>query len=325
MIWLPITENCNYKCVHCYENAKFSIKKTKQIGIKDYKIFFDKIDKKFSINCVQITGGEPLLRGYEFLESLLRLLKTYNISTIEVFSNLSLLDETFVYLFKKYDVKIATSFYSCNPDIHDSITNVKGSQMTTLKKLDILKENNISFRIAIVLLKQNKMEKDSLRNWLNLRYNLHDVKKYDIIRPIGRGNNIENVPIELFNEQYKDSIKHIPHFAYNFFYNNQIYNSCWGNKVCLKSNGKIYPCVMAKICLGNFKNIIKILNNKNSYRYLSKDKINTCKICEFRYLCMECRAMYAISKKQLKNKPYLCSYNPHKAIFIKENNNDKIK
>lgn len=22
MVWLPITENCNYKCIHCYENAK---------------------------------------------------------------------------------------------------------------------------------------------------------------------------------------------------------------------------------------------------------------------------------------------------------------
>jgi radical SAM protein with 4Fe4S-binding SPASM domain len=37
-----------------------------------------------------------------------------------------------------------------------------------------------------------------------------------------------------------------------------------------------------------------------------KDDINTCKDCEFRYICSDCRAFV-----QSENKPLKCNYNPY--------------
>lgn len=314
MVWLPITNSCNYKCIHCYEEAKPKHEEN-SIGIKDYYRFFKTLKKKFMVNCVQITGGEPLIKGKKFIIELLDMLSKIDIKYIEIYTNLSFLDDDYIEIFKKYNVHIATSLYSSIPEVNDSITQIKGSQETTIKNLDILKKNNIPFRIGIVIMKQNMNDASSLRKYLNERYNLKDTKNYDIIRPMGRGEIKENIPYELFKDRYINQMKNIPNYSYNFYWYNKVFNSCWGNKVCLKYDGNIYPCVMSKISFGNYKNVNKILNVKNSYRFINKDKVKICKKCEFRYLCTECRAMYSSKKKNLKEKPFTCTYNPKIGIF----------
>ena len=109
-----------------------------------------------------------------------------------------------------------------------------------------------------------------------------------------------------FNEKFENTSKNLNAQHCSNYYYNKIYNPCWGDKVCLKSDGKIYPCVMSKISFGNYKEVIKILSNKNSYRFLTKDKIKRCKNCEKRYLCFECRAMLSKTKHNLKMTPYKC-------------------
>lgn len=321
MVWLPVTEMCNYKCVHCYENAK-KYSNEKIISLQDYQKFFDALTKKHTLNCVQITGGEPLLRGKSFIKNLIKLLRTYKIKTIEIFSNLSLIDQDYINIFKKYNISIATSIYSQNRTIHDNITGIKGSHKKTISSLELLQKNKIPFRIGIVIMNKNKEEKSSLRNWLNTKFSIEDKKNYDIIRPIGRAKNFEHIPQDLFQERYVNSIRHISkNNFYKHFYN-KVFNSCWGDKICLKSNGELYPCVMSKFCLGNYKNVSKILDSKKSYRFLNKDKIKICNKCELRYLCEECRAMYSNSNKNIFDKPFTCSYNPTTCEFDKGGKNE---
>ena len=311
MVWLPLTDQCNYKCLHCYENARFNREvNCSKLTLLDYKLFFDKLTRKYIINCVQLTGGEPMLMSKTFLTDLIKLIKTYKIQTIEFYSNLSLLDMDFISLFKKYNIQVATSFYSINENIHDKITGVKGSYKTSLKAMDVLSKNNIPFRIGVVIMEENKDDFNKLRKWLNNKYNLQDEKMCDIVRPIGRGQSLIHIPQKLFSSRYINSIRNIGINNFQSYYYNKNFNSCWGNKICLKSDGNLYPCVMSKYCMGNYKRVEKILNNKNSYRFLTKDKIKVCNECEFRYLCNECRAMYAINKVNLSDKPFTCTYNP---------------
>ncbi len=305
MVWLNVTNKCNYRCIHCYENASQE-KTDESMTLDDYDKLLQLLCQHFSITCVQITGGEPLLKGEFFIEELLKIIKKYPIKLIEIYTNLSLLNNSFIDIFTKYNVSIATSFYSKDATIHDSITQIKGSQKLIIKNLEILKKNKIPFRIGIIIMKQNEKEKDFLREWLNKKFNLNEIKKYDIVRPIGRALNDKIINKHLFDQKYSiNPTKFSKHNFSNYFYNKE-FNSCWGNKICIKSNGDIYPCVMSKIKVGNIKNIIKTLTSKNSYRFLTKDKIKHCKTCEFRYLCDECRAIYAESKKQIYDKPFTC-------------------
>ena len=47
------------------------------------------------------------------------------------------------------------------------------------------------------------------------------------------------------------------------------------------------------------------------YWNITKDQIEVCKECEFRYICTDCRA-FLKSKEDLYSKPLKCSYDPKK-------------
>lgn len=102
--------------------------------------------------------------------------RKYNINTIELYSNLSLLDDEYIALFKKYKVCVATSLYSQYSKVHDSITQINGSYDLLMNNLLLLKQNNIPFRIGIIIMSQNESEKDSLRLWANTKFNLNEIK-----------------------------------------------------------------------------------------------------------------------------------------------------
>ena len=52
---------------------------------------------------------------------------------------------------------------------------------------------------------------------------------------------------------------------------------------------------------------------KNAWT-VSKDKIAVCKVCEFRYICTDCRAYIADPDNAL-SKPAKCKYNPITAVW----------
>lgn len=254
----------------------------------------------------------------------MEILVRYKIPLIEIYTNLSLTDLEYLEMFKNFNVCIATSLYSKYDKVHDSITKVPGSHKNLIKNLMLLKKNDIPFRVGIIIMKQNEMEKDDLRNWVNKKFNLNEIKKYDIIRPVGRALNINLSNMELFNKNYLIT-SHTQYKNYNFerYEYNKIFNSCWGDKVCIKSNGNIFPCVMSNIRVGNYKNLTKLLLKSDSYRYLTKDKIKVCNGCEYRYLCLECRAIYSKDKKELKDKPFVCLYNTKTLQFSEVNDENK--
>jgi len=65
------------------------------------------------------------------------------------------------------------------------------------------------------------------------------------------------------------------------------------------------------------KNKIKSFLKKNNFKKywnITKDQIETCKDCEFRYVCTDCRA-YLKNPSSMFSKPLKCGYNPYKGIW----------
>ena len=60
------------------------------------------------------------------------------------------------------------------------------------------------------------------------------------------------------------------------------------------------------------KKLSDAINEKEFKKYwtISKDKINVCKDCEFRYICTDCRAF--VESKY--DKPLKCGYDPYTNI-----------
>lgn len=94
------------------------------------------------------------------------------------------------------------------------------------------------------------------------------------------------------------------------------YNSCLHRKISISANGNIKNCPSSNTCHGNIKsNKLKdiiCLDNFKKIWSIKKDDIEVCKDCEFRYICLDCRAFLS-NKNNILSKPLKCSYNPYTA------------
>lgn len=97
------------------------------------------------------------------------------------------------------------------------------------------------------------------------------------------------------------------------------HNSCLHKKISIDSEGNIRNCPSMLQSFGNIKEttLEEALNHKDFKKYwnLTKDKIEVCKDCEFRYICTDCRA-YTERTHQNKqgldtSKPLKCGYDPY--------------
>lgn len=109
---------------------------------------------------------------------------------------------------------------------------------------------------------------------------------------------------------------HSSYFASNIkmFTESLNYNSCLNRKISVDVYGNIKNCPSMPQDFGNIKDttLREALENKDFKKYwnVTKDQIEVCKDCEFRYICTDCRA-YLENPKDDYSKPLKCGYNPY--------------
>lgn len=98
----------------------------------------------------------------------------------------------------------------------------------------------------------------------------------------------------------------------NHFLESFEHNTCLNRKVSIDADGFIKNCPSLKTSYGHIRTTsIKNCIAEPGFRklwFLSKDKIKTCSICEFRNICTDCRAYH--SADDSIEKPSTCSYDP---------------
>lgn len=101
-----------------------------------------------------------------------------------------------------------------------------------------------------------------------------------------------------------------------FIFNN-IYNSCWGKKLAITNNGSVKICIYSDIIIGNLEedNIESIIKKAKRYWKITKDKVERCKGCEFRYVCFDCREIAQRESGNLYSTNSNCSYEPYKGTW----------
>ncbi|GAA5095734.1 hypothetical protein GCM10023210_28850 [Chryseobacterium ginsengisoli] len=97
------------------------------------------------------------------------------------------------------------------------------------------------------------------------------------------------------------------------------HNSCLHKKISIDKDGNIKNCSAMSQSFGNIytTTLEQALNQKDFKKYwnLTKDNIEVCKDCEFRYICTDCRA-YTEQNHMNEDgldisKPLKCGYNPY--------------
>lgn len=96
----------------------------------------------------------------------------------------------------------------------------------------------------------------------------------------------------------------------------QRHNSCLNRKISVDATGEIRNCPSMARGFGNARDIpLRAALAQEGFRELweiNKDQVDTCRDCEFRYVCVDCRAFLSDPDDRY-SKPSKCTYDPHTA------------
>lgn len=296
---IEITSKCNERCIHCY------IPHENKINHIEPDLFYNVLEqcKNMKLLHLNLSGGEPMLHKNfcDFLQKC----NEYNFS-INVLSNLTLLNDEIIEEIKRNPLLgVQTSLYSMNPDIHDEITQMKGSFEKTKNAILKLIENDIPLQISCPIMKQNKNSYNDVVNWAN-EHNIHVGDDYVIIAKYDH--TTQNLSCRLsineIKEMIKDKAVNDPKYLKQIELGaekkkhitpNDFVCSVCHSSICISENGNVYPCAgWQDYVVGNIKqtSLEEIWNNSEKVHYLrnlrNKDfpKCVKCQDKEFCTMCM---------------------------------------
>lgn len=161
-IIVEITQQCNERCVHCYiphENKR---------KIMSDDVFYKIVDECAEMQTVvnfKITGGECMT--HPSFKKFVKYVKDKGFA-LSVLTNLTLLDDETVDILKQGTLSnVQISMFSVNAEIHDKITNLRGSLERTLKNVEKLRQAGIPVSIATQAMEINKDEIEGLFQYAN--------------------------------------------------------------------------------------------------------------------------------------------------------------
>lgn len=308
-LWLELTSKCNNRCLHCYATCGPLIETEDCVPHERWLSLIAEASQS-GATAIQLIGGEPLM--YPKWRDLVIKARESGFEFIEIFTNATLVDDTCINFFKENDVSIATTIYSDCSDIHDKVTLNKGSFDKTITAIRKILSAQVPLRIASIIMKANENEAQKI---MDLCKELGvEVTPPDVVRPTGRGDDKNMLPAAYSKQPikppfYTDALS---------FASAQKQHSCLAGKIAVTSTGDIIPCIFARnqLC-GNIlsETLATVLSGQllQECWHTTKDHIEKCKDCEFRYACNDCRPLAQGSDPE---KRWLacsseCSYNPY--------------
>lgn len=308
-VWLEITQNCNLRCIHCYEGETHQSNKN-VLSINDWKRIIKELSE---INCknIQFIGGEPSC--YFGIIELIDYASQFRFNSIGYFTNATLLTNDLLCCLIRNKVVVNISLYGHTAELHDSITKVKGSFEKTVANIKKLMANNIVVKVAVTLMHENEMFFEAIIDFvksIGVKY-----YKYDLVRAVnGCVQGCHPVEREdLIETKYLTK----PNFSINKlkFDKAMSVNTCWYGKFAITENGDVIPCVFERsIFYGNLKsNSVQQILDSNKLTecwHMDFSKINECCDCEYRYACRDCRPLRKVDNGSIYGKKVRCFYHP---------------
>src|SRR5262249_46348398 len=184
-LWLELTNRCNLQCIHCYTESHPTRDDRDVLTKQDHESI---MLRAYELGCrkIQFIGGEPQLSRH--FKSLLRTARETGYEFIEVFSNLTFLDDETLEYSADNQVCFATSVYSDDPAVHNAVTKVGSSHVRTVGNLKKLIANGIVTRAGIIIIDQDDEEVERTKRFLE-DLGVGSVR-VSAVREFGRGEQI---------------------------------------------------------------------------------------------------------------------------------------
>jgi len=307
-VWLELTNSCNLTCSHCYAGSSPKIKISDDLQFNKWKIILDKLLIK-GVKRFTFIGGEPMIH-FTLMNDIISYVHSVDRNIdLDIYTNLTLLadDSSWFSFLKEHKICFGTSLYGLTPEVHDEITRKKGSWNLTTKNIKLLVKNNFSVYVGYYYNENEKINKQEITGFIGSL----GVRNFKIIAPakIGRGE-----ALDWRSDPDLNTIPKIKYFDADSLAENVFYHNCYKNVLTVKNDGSILPCIMTRDhpLTNLLTEDIESLENSSGYNEfmtMSKDKIDGCRECEFRYGCFDCRPEAFQKDKNLFSKSR-CGYDP---------------
>ena len=304
-IQFELSSRCNERCIHCYipnekKNTGFDMPKEKVIDLIDQLADMGGLHVIFS-------GGEAFL--HKDLIELVRYARNKDLQ-VSILSNLiALKDEQ---IKKLHDLNISliqVSLYSMDPEIHDTITTVKGSFEKSKAAIEKLVAADVPVQISCPIMKANRKGYDKV---LKYAQSLKIKAKTDFIMMAQADFNTNNLANRLSIPETEELLRDIMEcdldyqestlklrpkseekaFDLERFKKQPVcgvgYDNC-----CITANGDVYPCAgWQSMVLGNVykQSLLEIWENDKlkELRNITQASFPECLECEAADFCARC-------------------------------------
>lgn len=318
-----LSENCNLKCLHCYQENHKPIQLEFDKLVIIYKQFKELLNKKKMKGHINITGGEPLCNPYLF--KLLDLIKEdSDLITFSILTNGTLINEKIAKKIKSYNPLYVQVSLEGGKKTNDYIRG-KGTYKKVAEGIVNLRKENIFTSISFTATSLNYKEFPKVVRYAR-KYGVNNVWS-DRFIPLGDSDkslalNYEQTReyLEIMNKE-RNKLKKVKNSnttismyrALQFQMTNDFAYGCTAGDTLLTvmENGDLVPCRRMPITIGNLfdrsmydlyikSDVLKDLREKN----IPDECIN----CEHSEVChggLKCLtyAMY----KDLNHKDYGCN------------------
>lgn len=318
-----LSENCNLKCLHCYQENHKPIQLEFDKLVIIYKQFKELLNKKKMKGHINITGGEPLCNPYLF--KLLDLIKEdSDLITFSILTNGTLINEKIAKKIKSYNPLYVQVSLEGGKKTNDYIRG-KGTYKKIAEGIVNLRKENIFTSISFTATSLNYKEFPKVVRYAR-KYGVNNVWS-DRFIPLGDSDkslalNYEQTReyLEIMNKErnklkkIKNSNTNISMYrALQFQMTNDFAYGCTAGDTLLTvmENGDLVPCRRMPITIGNLfdRSMYDLYINSDVLKALREKKIpDECIDCEHSEVChggLKCLtyAMY----KDLNHKDYGCN------------------
>lgn len=301
-----LTSRCNERCIHCYiPNPKKNA--GGDMPIEKVKSLIDEFAEMGGLH-VTLSGGEVFL--HRDIISIMQYCREKDMQ-ISILSNLIALKDEQIPAIKEANVSIVqTSLYSMDPDTHDLITTVKGSQVKTKAAIEKLVAADIPVQISCPVMKANYL---GYADVLKYAQELRCKAQTDYIMMAQSDLDTSNLANRLsldetevllkdimqWDKDYKeDTLRHPPlseEIAFDLErFAKQPLCGAGINDCCITENGDVYPCAgwQGMVCGNVYKQSLKdIWENSpqmKQIRAITQGDFPKCLKCNARDYCAMC-------------------------------------
>lgn len=323
-IHVDVSGFCNEHCVHCYIPDKF---KNKAMLSEVFEIILEQ-GRACNVLNITISGGEPMLNPnlLDFVKSCRR-----DNFSVNLLSNLTLLTDEMVAEFEKSPLlSVQTSLYSMAPDVHDSITNSRGSFVKTKRAIEVLYEHNIPMQINCPVMRQNKDSYQDVLDWAK-SLNIEASSDYMLFGCFDGSR--KNLQCRLDLSEVEEVIRHekqgqvqAKEHQYNPDSNSSICPIC-SSSICVSHLGDVYPCegwqslILGNIMESPISQIWEESPTVHKLRNLSIQDFPKCQSCADKDFCSICLLRNVNESKNHDYRevnPYFCKIAKLKKLLAED-------